>query len=660
MTCCGFDNDVPEEPGQPRIRGCTDIIWLFSYLFLWCLMILIAVFSIVYGDPLRLINGHDSFGNTCGSSSNTKMGELSGLDMTDKKFLYYLDPANIEHSLQICVKKCPDIDIINLRDLQIFYNRSDSLLCTYDFDVNNVSVTSQNKSFITTTLGPCSPFPIHKSNHVLNRCVPNELTNQTKSLIYNIYGILNDWDFSEEILNDLYKTWPQMFFFSLLTFILSFTIIVLIHILKDIIAHILMVSISILVFVTVVLLWWEYFTLKIHLDHTPEYQTLSVDACNEHTFFILAILFSLFSVVILLLVLAMRKRLNLLSTLFHESAECLSKLPALYWQPLCTFFVLLSLYACWIGVILHLATANYPGTKTLKLITDIPDQNVTSNSSIVPEALIKNLASIKAGLTAVEFKEATWVRYMWWVYVIGLIWSTEFILACQHMIIAGAVAKWYFTNGKTSDKSIILSSMCNLGFYHLGSVALGSLLIILFKIPRLILTLFSQKQHASSNSRFTKKTCFCCMYSFDNFFKYINHNAYAIVSMEGIGFCLAASRAWNVVVSNALRLSTINSIGDFILFLAKCIVTLIIGVIALLNLRSDPELHFHSIPIIIISIFSFFIAHCVISLYEVVIDTLFLCVCEDKNINGEMWHKSPIIKLSKPKRSIVKNTTVST
>lgn len=50
-----------------------------------------------------------------------------------------------------------------------------------------------------------------------------------------------------------------------------------------------------------------------------------------------------------------------------------------------------------------------------------------------------------AGLNAVEFKDATWVRYMWWMYIIGLIWSSEFILACQHMIISGAVAKWYFT-----------------------------------------------------------------------------------------------------------------------------------------------------------------------------------------------------------------------
>lgn len=45
-----------------------------------------------------------------------------------------------------------------------------------------------------------------------------------------------------------------------------------------------------------VLLWWEYFTLKTRLDNTIESQTLSVDACNEHTFQILSIFFTLFSV----------------------------------------------------------------------------------------------------------------------------------------------------------------------------------------------------------------------------------------------------------------------------------------------------------------------------------------------------------------------------
>lgn len=45
------------------------------------------------------------------------------------RFLFYLDPANIEHSMQICIKQCPDSNILTLKDLQNFYNRTESLLC---------------------------------------------------------------------------------------------------------------------------------------------------------------------------------------------------------------------------------------------------------------------------------------------------------------------------------------------------------------------------------------------------------------------------------------------------------------------------------------------------------------------------------------------------
>lgn len=92
---------------------------------------------------------------------------------------------------------------------------------------------------------------------------------------------------------------------------------------------------------------------------------------------------------------------------------------------------------------------DYLGTRSLKLFTNFADTNLTSNRKFLNLfywlSNIKDNYYISAELTAVEFKDATWVRYMWWVYIIGLIWTSEFILACQHMVISGAVAKWYFT-----------------------------------------------------------------------------------------------------------------------------------------------------------------------------------------------------------------------
>lgn len=57
--------------------------------------------------------------------------------------------------------------------------------------------------------------------------------------------------------------------------------------------------------------------------------------------------------------------------------------------------------------------------------------------------------------------------------------------ACQQLALAGAVAFWYFR--KPTD-SPVLTAICKLLKYHLGSAAKGSILITLFKVPRLILT----------------------------------------------------------------------------------------------------------------------------------------------------------------------------
>jgi len=91
---------------------------------------------------------------------------------------------------------------------------------SYNFDLNNFTTDEElyKSTIFTTSLGPCPPFPVYKSHHVMNRCVPEELNNQTLPLIYNIYGMMNDWDFTEEILNDLYKTWPQMLYYTILSF----------------------------------------------------------------------------------------------------------------------------------------------------------------------------------------------------------------------------------------------------------------------------------------------------------------------------------------------------------------------------------------------------------------------------------------------------------
>lgn len=100
------------------------------------------------------------------------------------------------------------------------------------------------------------------------------------------------------------------------------------------------------------------------------------------------------------------------------------------------------------------------------------------------------------------------------------------------------------------------------------------------------------------------------------------------------------SQAFNTIMNNVVKFTTLNSAGDFILFLGKCIVTLATSVIAVIYFQHDENLHFYAVPVFFVAIFSFFIAHAVISLYEVsriLYNNLYLFSCED-----QLKYKKPV------------------
>lgn len=58
-------------------------------------------------------------------------------------------------------------------------------------------------------------------------------------------------------------------------------------------------------------------------------------------------------------------------------------------------------------------------------------------------ALTLGAAQVTAG-GRVEFQPLWGLRYLWGYHLLGLVWTSNFILACQQMAVAGAVAACYF------------------------------------------------------------------------------------------------------------------------------------------------------------------------------------------------------------------------
>lgn len=206
---------------------------------------------------------------------------------------------------------------------------------------------------------------------------------------------------------------------------------------------------------------------------------------------------------LIVIIFFLRSKLSGLAALFEEASKCMLSLPGLAGPPILAFIALATFLTFWIIVVICLATSNYPGMKPLIPYAQL--QPVEGNVSL-PNGILKNNTGVDykcksvsrlgtkkklqekfnfLAFQLVEYLEADWLRSMLWLYLIGLIWVSEFIFACQQLALAGAVAYWYFR--KPTD-SPVLHAIAKLIKYHLGSVAKGSLLITMFKVPRLVLT----------------------------------------------------------------------------------------------------------------------------------------------------------------------------
>ncbi|XP_035233718.1 choline transporter-like protein 1, partial [Stegodyphus dumicola] len=234
----------------------------------------------------------------------------------------------------------------------------------------------------------------------------------------------------------------------------------------------------------------------------------------------------------------------------------------------------------------------------------------------------------------VTFPVETFFQVMRWLLFFGFLWLSQFVLACQNFIVAGAVSVWYFTRDKSKLRNPICKSFRILVCFHLGSVAFGSLIIAIMKLIRILFRLL-EKYLNNQNQRceIFWKIFQCCLACFENFLKFLSKNAYIMIAIYGDSFCASARRAFGSLTSNAMRVAAVDSIGDFILFVGKVGVTVAIAFIALEILKNVDGLHYIWVPVALSCLFAFLCCHCFLSVYEMAIDTLLLCFCEDCQMN---------------------------
>ena len=232
-----------------------------------------------------------------------------------------------------------------------------------------------------------------------------------------------------------------------------------------------------------------------------------------------------------------------------------------------------------------------------------------------------------------------------------LFWVQAFIVGWSQMVLAGCFGIWYWSKSKSS--CILFTSLKDTCVYHMGSIAFGSLLIAICKFLRMIIEMVERrlKKATGNNAKinciitFLMCCCKCCLWCLEKFLKFINRNAYIMVAIYGRNFCMSARDALKLLLANPLRALVLDRVTDFVLLIGRLLITAAVGVLGFYFFSRSftidssvkkylaPELHYYWVPLIAVIIAAYFIAKTFLTVFEMAVDTVFLCAMKDLDIH---------------------------
>jgi len=561
----------------------------------------VAYIGFKEGDIVRLLNGFDSYGNVCGRDnreSPVNGSANSGKDMTDKKFVFFMNIKYPRKSLEICVEHCPNKSLNTTSDLQKYAQDEGVSYCDYSVPSNAIAAQPECPS-TKPCKGPCPWMPVYKSKDIanLNRCIPEKFWTLATDKVKVFLNFFKEMDFLQRLGFDLKVAWKEMVALGALALVASILMIILIRFLAAIIVYVILVVSALAMAAGTAVLWFMWATHNTPDDEANMIPFLEVAYDTKTAFLVYAIIASVLTAILIIVFIALRNSIALCVDLFQQAGDLFASCPFLLIQPLWTFVFLLAFLAYWAVVAAYLGTSG--------------------RAEYNPET------------TFVEYRNSVLIKAAWAYHAIGLIWISQFILACQELVIGSVVAQYYFAPDKSKVSYPITAGIGYTIKHHLGSLAFGSLIITLVKIPRYIL-MWVEAQMKGKEDECTKcclRACHCCLCCLEKCLKFLNRNAYVVIAITGKSFCASAREAFSTLVLNAGRVFALNTIGDFVLFLGKMTVVAVTATTGVFWFR---WLEFSSffVPVLLSCIFAFFIAHCFLSVYEMTIDALLLCTCE--------------------------------
>lgn len=379
------------------------------------------------------------------------------------------------------------------------------------------------------------------------------------------------------------------------------------------------------------------------------------------------------TVIILLLVIYLRKKINRAIGMIKEAARTVKSMPVMLLFPLISVILTIILMVYWVIVAGFIySNGDISATDVVLSATEAVNDAAAQNLLCTKDANGVVNASSCVGLEAAyDFDAESINNYLLLYHFFGLLWTNNFINGFFTMAIAGAVCIRYFsTSKKNKTKMPVLEALRTTFWKHLGSVAFGSLVIALVQLIRAILAYLDKKskriQDANVLVKYLFKCLACCLWCFEKCIKYVATNAYIIVAMKGKSFCPAAFEAVRLLLKNLAQVGVLNVISAFLFVMGKLLICGACGFFAFLWIDNDStysegeqELYAFWVPVLLTVILAYGIGSAFMDVLGLAIDTILICYCVDVSRKNAGTAEKPLFANKKLLKAMNEGSKVS-
>ncbi|XP_075589906.1 choline transporter-like 2 isoform X4 [Dermatophagoides farinae] len=680
-----FTFESTRQFGPTKQRRCTDCGCLFIFILFLGVWASLIVYFLNHVNIEQVVFPSDSFGNVCGK------GEFS-----DRPYLYFFNilkcAADIEGTIidgcntpQVCVKECPNITFSVGASNEMRHIELEHAICQYGIWPN------RNNLYQLTQKELCAKY-YFKSDSVGGRCIPSilhlindrlfdEIRNQSikddssdgsvtaEEIVESnkaISKLMQALTLANHLITDIIRTWKWIAIGLILTMFIAF---LWISFMQWIARYMVWVSIIALFILNSLVLYYsvdQYLDLVtnksnktdladmnsimakvVHPNEAHRYlrtsrrepdmmdfdfKSLLKDSLEPYLgstklWIILAVVAGIGLLVLTMITFCLCNRIRLAVAVIEEASKAVNNTKSTLMFPLVPFTLKVAILTFALFAFVTISTGSQARYR-----------NQLTGTACSP------LTEIDNNCTKIRPFDRSLVYLAHGFNLFALIWVLYFISV--YVTLSGVFADYYWTRDKRDISFfVLLNSFGRCIFYHLGSIAFGSLLIAIVRFIRIILEYIDQKCKKYPNnviSRFFMGCCKCCLWCLEKFIKFINKNAYIMLAVHGKSFCSSAHDAFQLIFSNGMRALVLECLSAFLLFLSKLAVTFISGLIAFLIITNQIEfvhlgdfddLNYYWGPLGVYLILSYILASSFFNVYDVAVDTIFLSYLEDCHIN---------------------------